>query len=35
MVERIVGRPLDEIGVQWSAMQRHLLDLGDEVLRAS
>jgi len=35
MVERIIGRPLDEIGARWPAMQRHLLDLGDEVLRAS
>jgi hypothetical protein len=30
--EGVIGRPLDEIGAQWSRLQPYLLDLGDEAL---
>lgn len=33
MLERIIGRPLDDIAAQWSALQTYLLDLGEEALR--
>ena len=31
-VERIVGRPIDDIATQWSELQPYLLDLGEEAL---
>ena len=32
IVERIVGRPVDDIATQWSELQPYLLDLGEEAL---
>jgi hypothetical protein len=32
LAERIVGRPREDIAVQWSQLQPYLLDLGDEAL---
>lgn len=32
LAERIVGRPREDIAAQWSQLQPHLLDLGDEAL---
>jgi hypothetical protein len=33
LAEAVIGRPLEEIGAQWSRLQPYLLDLGDEALR--
>jgi hypothetical protein len=32
MLERIVGRPVDDIAAQWSEIQPYFLDLGEEAL---
>ncbi len=35
LVERIVGRSVDELGAAWAAAQSYFLDLGDEALELS